>query len=682
MQKRTLSKIAIALVSTIMSVNLANAETFTFAPTSIVPVSGDLPDNGCPGNGVTATFNVADTFVVRDVDLGVNILHTFRGDLDMTLLSPSNTSVTLATDIGGGNDNLNVLFNSDSNVAVQNVAHATAPDFVNNNQPEVANALDAFDGENSNGTWTFFVCDDEGADLGTLDAIELRLKAFEYEDETTTTLPDANCAATTDITFNVTDNFIVDDLNVGFMLTVTRKSDIELTLSSPLGTTATLFDGVAGFDDNFNVLLDSDAPSNQLAGNHAVPGAVNYELLTQPEVANALDIFDGESANGIWTLSMCDGVADRTSEYLRSLLQFEGTSDFALSVVKSNPTIITDVAPIGDVSAGDTIEYTIIATNIGTEDLENVIVSDSLLTPSSNTCSGTTAPNGTCSLTGTYSVTPTDELNGSISNTASGQSDELLTAVNSNTVVTPVIARNSSLSVVKSDPTIKTDSLPNGIINEDDVLEYVVEATNDGNVSLTNVIVSDPLLTPNSFTCPNLAVGATCTLEGIYSVSDTDRQLGSISNTAAVESDNVASIDSNTVVTPVDAQISVVKSNTGFLDRDFNGFISTGDRLNYTVTATNTGNAVNIEVEDALLTPSSNACLNVLTNDTCVLNGTYNVLAVDNLAGNILNTATASVNGGNTVESNTVKVVVGENAIADAESSFYMPLPEYDALTG
>ncbi len=158
-----------------ISLSIAQAVPFSYTPTSIVPASGDLPDNGCAGgNGVTVTFNVTDDFNINDVDLGINITHTYRGDLVMNLSSPTTANIDLLTADGGdGNDNLNVLFNSDSVTPIAGVDHAITPNFVNDNQPENATALDAFDSEDALGIWTFFVCDNFGADTGTLTAAEL-----------------------------------------------------------------------------------------------------------------------------------------------------------------------------------------------------------------------------------------------------------------------------------------------------------------------------------------------------------------------------------------------------------------------------------------------------------------------------------------------------------------------------
>ena len=61
----------------------------------------------------------------------------------------------------------------------------------------------------------------------------------------------------------------------------------------------------------------------------------------------------------------------------------------------------------GTVSIGDTLTYTIVATNSGNFDQNNVVVTDNLITPNSNTCA-TVAVGATCTLTGTYVVTAAD----------------------------------------------------------------------------------------------------------------------------------------------------------------------------------------------------------------------------------------------------------------------------------
>ncbi|NNF36283.1 MAG: hypothetical protein HKN68_19425, partial [Saprospiraceae bacterium] len=99
----------------------------------------------------------------------------------------------------------------------------------------------------------------------------------------------------------------------------------------------------------------------------------------------------------------------------------------------------------GDVSEGDVLTYTITATNTGTGNLTNVVVSDSKITPSSTTCA-TLAANATCVLVGTYTVTAADVTAGQVDNTATADSDQTDTVTDTETV--PV--KSQELSIDKA----------------------------------------------------------------------------------------------------------------------------------------------------------------------------------------------------------------------------------------
>ncbi|MFB2978963.1 hypothetical protein, partial [Microseira sp. BLCC-F43] len=79
-----------------------------------------------------------------------------------------------------------------------------------------------------------------------------------------------------------------------------------------------------------------------------------------------------------------------------------------------------------------------------------------------------------------------------------------------------------------------TDDSTDGAVAVGDVLTYTVTMTNTGNTTLTGVVVSDALITPNSITCPNVAPGATCQLVGTYTVTQADADAGNLRNTAVV----------------------------------------------------------------------------------------------------------------------------------------------------
>ena len=101
----------------------------------------------------------------------------------------------------------------------------------------------------------------------------------------------------------------------------------------------------------------------------------------------------------------------------------------------------------GTVSIGDTLSYTIVATNTGNAAQTNFVITDNRITPSSETCP-TVAVGGTCVLTGTYVVTMAD-AGGDIVNTASVVSDQVPTPV-TDTVTTPVVPAAPAIDLVLS----------------------------------------------------------------------------------------------------------------------------------------------------------------------------------------------------------------------------------------
>ena len=125
---------------------------------------------GAINSGTTCTaplvrnFSVGASFTVSDVDLALLATHTWRGDIRLTLQSPAGTRVQLvngdANNVSGDNFNVRLndegtqLVNTDGNTATHST---TAPPYQHDFQPN--NALSAFDGENSAGTWRLEICD-------------------------------------------------------------------------------------------------------------------------------------------------------------------------------------------------------------------------------------------------------------------------------------------------------------------------------------------------------------------------------------------------------------------------------------------------------------------------------------------------------------------------------------------
>ncbi|MEP1229720.1 MAG: hypothetical protein ABJG88_03505 [Litorimonas sp.] len=237
------------------------------------------------------------------------------------------------------------------------------------------------------------------------------------------------------------------------------------------------------------------------------------------------------------------------------------------------------------ISIGDTLTYTITATNTGNAAQTNFVVTDNLLTPSSNSCAAVPV-GGTCTLTGEYVVTVAD-AGSNFTNTASVVSDELPTPVE-DTVTLAIDAPAPALDIVKT-LTGNVDADSSGSVSIGDTLNYEIVATNSGNIAQNNVVVNDDLLTPDTQTCASLAVDAICTLTGTYVVTVADSGKDFV-NTASAVSDEVTTPVEDTVTTPVvPAEPSFIMTKVA----NGEGPFAVGDTITYTYTVTNDGN-VNI----------------------------------------------------------------------------------------
>jgi subtilisin-like proprotein convertase family protein len=122
-----------------------------------------IPDNNLAG--VTSTLLVTEDLPIGDVDVLVDISHTWVGDLTIELTSPGGTTVTLSAQNGGSGDDYDAtLFNDEATTAI---SAGTAP-FAGEFQPD--GLLSSFDGQQSAGIWTLSVVDGFTNDIGTLDA--------------------------------------------------------------------------------------------------------------------------------------------------------------------------------------------------------------------------------------------------------------------------------------------------------------------------------------------------------------------------------------------------------------------------------------------------------------------------------------------------------------------------------
>jgi subtilisin-like proprotein convertase family protein len=278
--------------------------------------------SGSPGSAISDALPVqeqlnvsaADTYI-WDVDLTLEITHTFNADLDITLTSPSGTVVTITTDNGGGtNDVFNgTLFDDD---AIDVTSTNIVTDFAYTNLTTATplgteSALGAFIGEDPNGDWTLDIVDDAGGDNGTLVSWGLDIVTL---DQTPVNDPVVNATSSPGLAISdaapVQDVLSVSgagdfvcDVNMTTEITHTFPADLDISLTSPAGTVAFITtDNGGGTDDIFNGTLWDDS-ATQSANDYAHANGVTSSPLV-PEASMAA--FIGEDPNGSWTLDIVD----------------------------------------------------------------------------------------------------------------------------------------------------------------------------------------------------------------------------------------------------------------------------------------------------------------------------------------------------------------------------------------
>lgn len=181
--------------------------------------------------------------------------------------------------------------------------------------------------------------------------------SYTYNNTVSGPIPDNDAACVSPLirTINVTDVFNIGDVNVGIVIDHPNKSDLFLTLTSPTGTVSSIIINSGASAEDYNVLLDDQATTGLGPTNHDAFAA--YPQFTR-QGGLGLNSFNGEAANGIWTLSTCDQTAVNLGTLYRFQLDFidlpVGGGFSPPSGSAATGTIINDYAAVSSIS-GTTI---------------------------------------------------------------------------------------------------------------------------------------------------------------------------------------------------------------------------------------------------------------------------------------------------------------------------------------
>jgi subtilisin-like proprotein convertase family protein len=219
-----------------------------------------IPDNNVAGARDTITFS--DAVIVTSVRVDVDITHTYRGDLRLTLISPSGTEVVLHDRAGGGADHIQRGFD-----------------------PTTTAGLNHLVGEPIQGDWTLHVQDLAPLDRGELNRWELEIEGrvdavVELEETPGVTIPDDDPNGI-ERRLTTSASGRVQRVEVSLDVTHTFIRDLVVRLESPAGTRVALHERSGGSADNI---------------------ITTYTPATTPD----LQTLSGETIQGTWRLSVAD----------------------------------------------------------------------------------------------------------------------------------------------------------------------------------------------------------------------------------------------------------------------------------------------------------------------------------------------------------------------------------------
>ena len=298
--------------------------------------------------------------------------------------------------------------------------------------------------------------------------------------------------------------------------------------------------------------------------------------------------------------------------------------------------------------AGDVITFTITAKNIyeeaktiTLEELEGVALDANVFE--------NVAPGAEVTATATYTVTEQDIVNGTFTNnvtvTFSGVDDKFT----GTDTVDELEDANPHMTITKT--TVGAEE--GHIYKLNDVINYKITATNDGNLTLTNVKVEDALtgnVGENAFTIDILAPGEAQTFDVRYVVTENDVLEGKVINNATgTATDPTDPDESKTPITPGEKEDPIETPNPSLAvvkTSDKTGVVKLGETITYTITVTNNGNVTinDIEVTDELTGNTGDNAFTIdrlAVGETKQFTATYTVTEDDILEGTIVNRATA-----------------------------------------
>ena len=225
------------------------------------------PNLGIPDHnavGASSSIQVNETALVRNIEVSVDIEHTYQGDLRVKLTAPDGREAMLHERKGGGQDNLVRSFDMDDTPSLSNLT-----------------------GRGAQGSWVLSVADLASRDIGVLKnwGFNLGLDGSPntvWETAPGLHIPDQDAEGIIS-ELKVDGQGSLTDVELTVDITHTWRGDLSVTLESPGGTSGAIHHLEGGSQDNLQRTYK----------------AADTQVLQA--LANA-----GEEINGTWKLRVAD----------------------------------------------------------------------------------------------------------------------------------------------------------------------------------------------------------------------------------------------------------------------------------------------------------------------------------------------------------------------------------------
>ena len=260
-----------------------------------------LISSGAP-NVVESTLQVSGlSNRIFDVNVQLNITHTWTADLRISLVAPSGTSVLLVAGEGSSGDHFKDTVFDDS--GVKSVQGQAAP-FSGTFKPE--ESLSKFNQQDPNGTWKLRIEDQALQDGGSLNAWKLTLETWDPVLENSSPIPISKGPPNTvvsSVAATGLGGLVVDKVIVTARVKHTWVQDLRLTLIAPDGTEVLLFNRRGGEKDDLNNTTFADDAAQKIDQAQA-PFSGRF----RPE--EPLLLLRDHLAEGVWSLRVEDMAAE------------------------------------------------------------------------------------------------------------------------------------------------------------------------------------------------------------------------------------------------------------------------------------------------------------------------------------------------------------------------------------